>query len=42
MNRLYVIESTPTLTGANADHRFDRRNRANVEVCHARDHALLR
>ncbi|HEX6187000.1 MAG TPA: TAT-variant-translocated molybdopterin oxidoreductase [Pyrinomonadaceae bacterium] len=22
MNRLYVIESTPTLTGANADHRF--------------------
>src|SRR6266446_588341 len=22
MNRLYVIESTPTITGANADHRF--------------------
>jgi MoCo/4Fe-4S cofactor protein with predicted Tat translocation signal len=22
MNRLYVIETTPTLTGANADHRF--------------------
>ena len=22
MNRLYVIESTPTMTGANADHRF--------------------
>src|SRR4029453_2149169 len=22
MNRLYVVESTPTLTGANADHRF--------------------
>src|SRR5687767_5828192 len=25
MNRLYVIESTPTLTGANADHRFSVR-----------------
>jgi molybdopterin-containing oxidoreductase family iron-sulfur binding subunit len=22
MSRLYVIESTPTITGANADHRF--------------------
>src|SRR5581483_10113047 len=22
MNRLYVVESTPTITGANADHRF--------------------
>src|SRR5213078_3546102 len=22
MNRLYVVESTPTTTGANADHRF--------------------
>src|SRR5207244_3550473 len=25
MNRLYVIESTPTITGANADHRFSTR-----------------
>src|SRR3989440_2709446 len=25
MNRLYVIESTPTITGANADHRFSFR-----------------
>ena len=25
MNRLYVIESTPTLTGANADHRLSLR-----------------
>src|SRR5688572_6336437 len=25
MNRLYVIESTPTLTGANADHCWERR-----------------
>jgi molybdopterin-containing oxidoreductase family iron-sulfur binding subunit len=25
MNRLYVVESTPTITGANADHRFSRR-----------------
>ncbi len=25
MNRLYVIESTPTITGANADHRFAMR-----------------
>src|SRR5205085_9686169 len=22
MSRLYVVESTPTITGANADHRF--------------------
>jgi molybdopterin-containing oxidoreductase family iron-sulfur binding subunit len=26
MNRLYVIESTPTLTGANADHRLPSRS----------------
>jgi molybdopterin-containing oxidoreductase family iron-sulfur binding subunit len=25
MNRLYVVESTPTITGANADHRFSVR-----------------
>ncbi|MGZ5435320.1 MAG: TAT-variant-translocated molybdopterin oxidoreductase [Pyrinomonadaceae bacterium] len=31
MNRLYVIESTPTLTGANADHRFSTKPGENSE-----------
>ena len=25
MNRLYVVESTPTITGARADHRWSMR-----------------
>src|SRR3989440_8164089 len=33
MNRLYVIESTPTITGANADHRFSVRPSEIERVC---------
>src|SRR6266550_605698 len=31
MSRLYVIESTPTITGANADHRFSMHPREQKE-----------
>jgi molybdopterin-containing oxidoreductase family iron-sulfur binding subunit len=31
MSRLYVVESTPTITGANADHRFAIRPRQQKE-----------
>ncbi len=31
MSRLYVIESTPTITGANADHRFSVKPDFNTE-----------
>src|SRR5258708_8124117 len=39
MNRLYVVESTPSSTGAKADHRFPVRA-SEVEVL-ARDLAVL-
>ena len=33
MSRLYVIESTPTITGANADHRFAAPPSEMIRVC---------
>ena len=33
MSRLYVIESTPTITGANADHRFAVQPSEMIRVC---------
>src|SRR5258706_14063168 len=35
MNRLYVVESTPTTTGANADHRFSVKPGEMLEVAGA-------
>src|SRR5438132_6644886 len=34
MNRLYVIESTPTITGANADHRFRANPTEIIKLLH--------
>src|SRR5439155_8629639 len=41
MTRLYVIESTPTITGANADHRFSVKPSQTVEASQAIASQLL-
>src|SRR5213594_1773496 len=41
MSRLYVIESTPTITGANADHRFSVKPSQTVEASQAIASQLL-
>src|SRR5213079_1508648 len=41
MTRLYVIESTPTITGANADHRFSVKPSQTVEASQAITSQLL-
>src|SRR5438067_320708 len=41
MNRLYVIESTPTITGANADHRFSVKPSQMKSVAQSLASALL-
>jgi MoCo/4Fe-4S cofactor protein with predicted Tat translocation signal len=42
MNRLYVVESTPTITGANADHRFSVKPSQMDEVSREFARSVLR
>lgn len=41
MNRLYVVESTPTLTGAMADHRLPLRPAAIASFVHTLSRAIM-